>query len=93
MYDSYFSEQCLIPAGRFCDVSFDRLQRKPETVIRSIYHVLGLDGFEELLPRLQAYISSISSYRKNRLDELPAPLRLRIAEEWKRSFEFWGYRR
>ena len=44
-------------------------------------------------PRLETYLGSISGYRKNRLDDLPEPLRRRIAHEWGRSFDEWGYGR
>ena len=62
-------------------------------MIGSIYESLGLTGFEELRPRLEVYLASIAGYRKNRLDELPESLRRRIAHEWGRSFDEWGYER
>ena len=43
--------------------------------------------------RLEGYLASIAGYLKNRLDELPEPLRGRIANEWGRSFDEWGYHR
>jgi omega-hydroxy-beta-dihydromenaquinone-9 sulfotransferase len=61
-------------------------------IIRSVYEALRLPGFEDVRPRLEGYIGSIAGYRKNRHDELPEPLRRRIAHEWGRSFEEWGYR-
>ena len=53
----------------------------------------GFAGFEGLRPRLENYLASIAGYRKNRHDDLPEPLRLRIAHEWGRSFDEWGYGR
>jgi hypothetical protein len=38
-------------------------------------------------PGLEGYLASIAGYRKNRHDELPEPLRHRIADEWGRSFD------
>ena len=93
MYDAYFEQRGLIPAGRFCDVGYEDLERNPAGVIASVYDSLGLMGFEGIRPRLEAYLGSISGYRKNRLDELPGPLRLRIADEWGRGFDEWGYGR
>jgi omega-hydroxy-beta-dihydromenaquinone-9 sulfotransferase len=91
MYDSYFTERGLIPEGRLCEVAFADLEREPVGVIGSIYESLGLQGFEELRPRLEGYLASIAGYRKNRHDELPEPVRRRIAHEWGRSFDAWGY--
>ena len=93
MHDAYFEERHLIPNGRFHDVGFENLARAPVAVVGSIYESLGLSGFEELRPRLESYLASIAGYRKNRHDELPEPLRHRIAHDWRRSFDTWGYER
>jgi hypothetical protein len=93
MYDAYFEERGLIPQGRLCEVSYEDLEREPVGVVRSIYESLGLSGFEDLRPRLEGYLGTVADYRKNRHEELPEPLRRRIAQEWGRSFDEWGYER
>jgi hypothetical protein len=93
MYDAFFEERRLIPERRLCEVGFEDLERAPAEVVRSIYEALGLPGFEGLRTRLEDYLGSIATYRKNRHDELPEPLRRRIAHEWGRSFDEWGYER
>ena len=91
MYDAYFEQRGLIPDGRLFEVGYEDLERKPVDVVGSIYNSLGLAGFEDLRPRLEGYLGSIAGYRKNHHDELPEALRRRIAGEWRRSFEEWGY--
>jgi len=93
MYDAYFEQRALIPEGRLYDVSYEDLERQPVCVIGSIYESLGLSGFEDVRPRLEAYLASIAGYRKNRHGDLPEELRRRIAYEWGRSFNEWGYER
>lgn len=93
MYDSYFAERALIPDGRLFDVAYEDLEQDPTGVVRSIYESLGLPGFAELEPRLDSYLGTVAGYRKNRHDELPGALRARIAREWGRSFDEWGYER
>ncbi len=93
MYDAYFEERALIPEGRLSDVSYENLERQPVCVIASIYESLGLSGFEDVRPRLEGYLASIAGYRKNRHGDLPEELRRRIAYEWGRSFNEWGYER
>jgi hypothetical protein len=93
MYDAYFGERGLVPEGRLCEVGYEDLERDPMGVVGSIYESLGLAGFEDLKPRLEGYLESIADYRKNRLEELPGPLRMRIARAWGRSFDEWGYER
>jgi hypothetical protein len=91
MYDAFFEERGLIAEGRFCEVGYEDLERDAAGVIRSIYETLGLPDFESLRPRLETYLGSIAGYRKNRHAALPEALRRRIAREWRRSFEAWGY--
>lgn len=93
IYDAYFGQRGLIPEGRLTDVGFEELERDPVGVVGSVYESLGLAGFDGLRPRLEAYLGSISGYRKNRLDGLPEPTKRRIADEWGRSFDEWGYGR
>ncbi|MEK6260349.1 MAG: sulfotransferase [Planctomycetota bacterium] len=91
MYSAFFEQKGLIPAGRFCEVSYDELTKNPVEVVRSIYESLDLKEFDAVQPKLEAYLTSISGYQKNRHPELPEPLRRRIAEEWSRGFAEWGY--
>ncbi len=93
MYDAYFAQRGLIPEGRLCDVGYEELEREPVAVVGAMYQALGLKGFEGLRPRLESYLASIAGYRKNQLDDLPEPLRQRIAHEWGRSFDEWDYKR
>jgi omega-hydroxy-beta-dihydromenaquinone-9 sulfotransferase len=93
MYDAYFEERGLIPEGRHCEVRYEDLERDPVGGLGSVYEALGLPGFDGLLPRLEGYLGSITGYRKNRHEELPEPLRRRIAHEWGRSFDEWRYGR
>ncbi|HVX10582.1 MAG TPA: sulfotransferase [Pirellulales bacterium] len=94
MYDAYFAERNLIPQGRLCEIAYEELERDPLNVVESIYDSLGLRGFRDVMrPRLETYLSSITDYSKNRHQELAEPLRRRIADEWGRCFDEWGYER
>lgn len=93
MYDAFLEQLGLVPEDRRCEVGYEELEREPEEAVGSISKALGLMGFEDVRPRLKSYLGSIGGYRKNRLDDLPGPLRCRIAEEWGRRFDEWGYRR
>jgi len=93
MYDAYFEKRRVIPEGRLCEISYEDLEHEPVGVVGSIYESLGLPGFEDIRPRLEGYLGTIVGYRKNRHGELPEELRRRIAHEWGRSFDEWGYDR
>lgn len=91
MYDVYFEERRLIPEGQFCEVGFEGLEQDPVGEIRRIYETLQLPDFSKVHSEVQTYVRSISDYRKNSFQDLPEPLRQRIAEDWQRSFQEWGY--
>jgi hypothetical protein len=91
MYNAYFEERCLVPEGRLCEVGYEDLERDPVGVVGSVYEALGLPGFRDVRPRLETYLGSIAGYRKSQHPDLPEALLRRIADEWGRSFEAWGY--
>ena len=91
MYDVYFEERGAIPEGQFCEVGFEQLEQDPIGQIRGIYKALQLPDFSEVHSKVQSYVSSIADYRKNSFPDLPEALRQRIAEDWQRSFQEWGY--
>ena len=91
MYDAFFEERGLIPEGRYCEVGFEALEADPIGQVRRVYEALGLPDFGVAEPDLRGYVGSLSGYEKNRFPGLPAGVRDRVAGEWRRSFQEWGY--
>jgi hypothetical protein len=91
MYDSFFAERHLIPAGRLHDLSFERLEKDPKGEVRAIYEALDLPSFAQFERPLERYIESLINYRKNQFPEVASRLRTRLRREWHRNFEEWGY--
>ncbi len=91
VYDAFFEERGLIPKGHFHEIGFEALEADPIGQLRSIYEALALPDFRQVEPTLRRYVESLSGYQKNTLPELPPDLRVRIAGEWRRCFEEWGY--
>ena len=91
MYDVFFEERGLIPAGRYCEVGFEPLESDPIGTVRGVYEAFGLPDFGGVEADLRAYTETISGYRKNSFPELAPDLRGRIAVEWRRCFDEWGY--
>lgn len=91
LYDAFFEERHLIPAGRLHEMGYQALEGDPLAEIGRMYEALDLPGFPAFLPRLQAYRESILNYRKNAHPDLPEPLRAEIRQRWQRSFQEWGY--
>jgi omega-hydroxy-beta-dihydromenaquinone-9 sulfotransferase len=91
IYDAFFEEMGLIRRDRFHEVRFEDLERDPIGQMRGIYEALRLPDFGELEPALGRYVGTLSGYRKNTYPEIPPSTRERIAQEWRRCFEAWGY--
>jgi hypothetical protein len=91
MYDVFFEERGLVPPGRFHELRFEELEKDPLGQLRALYERLGLPDFEAARPALEEYVRAQAGYRKNEYPELPARQRGRIAQEWRRNFEEWGY--
>jgi hypothetical protein len=91
LYDGFFLQRDSIPAGHFHEIAFEALERDPVAQMAKAYEALALPDFAAVKPRVRRYVESLSGYRKNAFPPLPEPLRARIATEWRRCFEEWGY--
>jgi hypothetical protein len=91
MCDAFFEERRLIPDGHFYEICFEELEKDLVGQIGRLYESLNLPGFRDLEPKLRRYVDSIASYKKNVHSSLAGPLRRRVAQAWRRSFDEWGY--
>ncbi len=91
MYDCFFAERPLIPAGRYHEVAFEDLERDPVGQLRETYAKLDLVDFGQVEAPVRQYVASLSGFRKNEYPALPGTLRSQIGSAWRRSFEEWGY--
>ena len=93
LYAAFFEDRPTIPPGRFCEVSFEELERDPVPHVRRIYEQLDLPAFSQTEQAVRRYALSLRGYRKNQYDELPTDLKRQIAARWRRCFDEWGYSR
>jgi hypothetical protein len=91
MFDAFFDDRQLVLAGRFTELSFTELEADPVGQVERIYRELNLPDFSEVKPRVESYVGSLADYKKNKHVDLPSDLRERIARDWRRSFDEWGY--
>jgi hypothetical protein len=91
MYEAFFEQKSLIPAGRLHEIGFEQLERDPIGEVRTMYEALDLPDFTVIEPGLRRYVDSLAGYRKNTFTDLPMRIRGRIGEQWKRCFDEWNY--
>ena len=91
VFDAFFEERGLIPAGRLHEIGFERLEADPVGELRGLYDGLQLGDFDVAEPAVRSYLASIAGYEKNRLPEIEPHWKAEIARRWRRCFDEWGY--
>jgi hypothetical protein len=91
MYGAFFEDRPRIPAGNYCEVGFEQLERDPIGELRTIYKSLDLPDFSTFEPSLRKYVDSLSGYQKNTFRDLEPNLKTRLRREWNKCFDEWGY--
>jgi hypothetical protein len=91
MYDAFFEDRALIPAGNYCEVAFEQLEHDPICEVRNIYQTLNLPDFATFEATLQKYVDSLAGYQKNTFQELDPIVKTRLRREWHKCFDEWDY--
>ena len=86
----YFDDEHLIPRGRLAQVRFEDLEARPMDTVARIYRELSLGGFETARPEIEAHLSSLGDYRKNKYTFDPRRLQ-RVDSAWQFTLKRWGY--
>lgn len=89
----YLQEKEAIPEGQLCEVSYENLCKNPMEEIETIYQTLKIDRFDQVKPKLQAYLKTVKDYQPNAHQKLSETQRDRIYQHWERFFKLWNYDR
>jgi hypothetical protein len=90
MYEAFEVDIQEVPGPQLCEVRYEDLVRDMRSEVRRIYDSLGLDGFEQILPALDAYAAKTAQYKPNLYQILPE-LREQVAARWSSYAEKYGY--
>jgi len=90
LINDYLNTRSLIPPENLVEIKFEEYEKDPLNFIKDLYNRFRISGFEKAKPNLQAYIESMSGYRKNRY-EISRDLLDKIIEKWGFTMELWGY--
>jgi hypothetical protein len=92
MMDRLEKDSAGLPADRFFELPYERLDQDPMGALADIYGALGFPGFEASRPAFERYLASVRSFEKNRFaysDEAAKKVEARL----RRFIGKWGYRR
>jgi hypothetical protein len=90
IYERLEEAKPLIPPGRFHEVKYEALVKDPVNEMRKAYAGVGLDGFEEYLPKLQDYLARTAGYETNKF-QLSEADREEVTRRWGDVIERYGY--
>jgi hypothetical protein len=65
LFETYKDTKHLIPDGNLHEVGFEDLEADPLGQMRQVYDKLGLAGWENVEPAIQAKVPALTSYKKN----------------------------
>ncbi len=90
LYAAFREQRQVLEAGQLCEVRYEKLVADPMGEVQRIYEQLHLGGWEEVKPRLKAYVASLADYEPNRhfVDER---MRHLIATRWEWYCREYGY--
>ncbi len=91
LYDAFLADLPRIPPGNFHEVSFVQVESDPVSTVAEIYRVLSLPDFDQARPKIEAYVSTLRGYEKNRLAPVDPSAKRRLVEAWQPIYQRWGY--
>jgi len=92
MYEKFDRDRHLIPEGSLVEVKYEDFIQDPMAHMKRIYETLGLDGYEEAVPRFQEHVDSQRTYKANR-HILSAGFIEKVNAYWGHILDRFGYER
>jgi hypothetical protein len=88
----FLADRELIPAGNYIEVRYEDLEKEPLDQLRAIYETLNLPGFAEAEQAFNAYLASISGYKKNP-QQIDDDVIMKVNQHWQFALDSLGYNR
>ena len=90
MYRGFEEQRKELSADQLYELRYEDLVKNPIEEIRKIYSSLGLQGFDQVQPKLIEYMSKQKDYAPNK-HELEPEIESEIRRRWSGYFEKYGY--
>ncbi len=90
MMDAITGDSQGLADNQFIEMRFDDFQKAPLDQISALYEQLELDGFEAARPGFEAYLKSITGYKKNTY-HFPEDIVEKVQKHWGPYIDRWGY--
>jgi len=97
MYDSHFEDREEFKLdgndSNLVDVKYEELMEDPTGTISKIYNKLGLEGWEDIKPKIEEHQANQKKFKVNEHDELKPELKERVYQRMKHYFDAFGYKK
>jgi hypothetical protein len=90
VYDKIEEGKSLVDFDRFYELRYEDLVSDPVGEMAKMYDHLGLGGYEQMLPKLQAHLEGNADYRTNRY-QMSDEQRAEVTRRWGRVIRQYGY--
>lgn len=90
MHDRLEEAKRALPARQFFELRYEDLVQDPVATIRGIYERFGLDGWDEMEPRLRRFVAGLRGYETNKYQLTPEQ-RAEISRRWGDVIRRQGY--
>ncbi len=90
MYERLEQGKKLLAPHQFHELRYEDLIEEPAGELRKAYDHFGLSGYEQFLPRLEAYLATIKGYETNRYQLTPEQ-RAMVRGRWGEVIRRYGY--
>jgi hypothetical protein len=74
------------------EARYEELDERPIEVLGALYERLEIDGFDDVRPTLEAYLSELGTFEKNRF-AFPPDVINKVNEHWGFALDAFGYER
>jgi hypothetical protein len=90
LIQDYENSKHQIPKGNLIEIRYEDFEKDPVDWLNKIYHILGIKGFENALPRFESYLNSQSKFEKHRY-KVSRDIVDTIMKRWGFSMQLYGY--
>jgi len=90
LYSRFHETRGLIPSGQLYEIRYENLVADPHSEMKKLYGGLGLGGFEEALPAIDQYLTSVKDHRVASYEFTPE-LISKIRQEFGDVIDHYGY--
>ncbi len=90
MHEQLRQTRDLVDDDHFYELRYEDLVRDPVGQMRALYKHLNLEGFDDVLPRLESYLDSVAGYETNHYELTPWQQAM-INRHWGHIIARYGY--